>query len=163
MSTVIFLTKFDNKKETLIFVENKVTMARDIFHEVVKKALIKQDWLITADPLTLLPRKEGGISTDLGAEKVIVAEKGLTKIAVEVKSFLNPSIIHDFIKATGQYRVYSIVMKKRQLDRALYLAMPDFVYDELIEYPFVKDTIEDSSIKFILFDQHSETIVQWIE
>ena len=138
-------------------------MARDIFHEVVKKALIKQDWLITADPLTLLPRKEGGISTDLGAEKVIVAEKGLTKIAVEVKSFLNPSIIHDFIKATGQYRVYSIVMKKRQLDRILYLAMPDFVYDELIEYPFVRDTIEDCSIKFILFDQHSETIVQWIE
>ena len=33
----------------------------------------------------------------------------------------------------------------------------------VIEYPFVKDTIEDSSIKFILFDQHSETIVQWIE
>ena len=92
-------------------------MAKDIFHELVKKALIKQDWIITADPLTLLPRKEGGISTDLGAEKVIVAEKGLTKIAVEVKSFLNPSIIHDFIKATGQYRVYSVVMKKRQLDR----------------------------------------------
>jgi XisH protein len=111
----------------------------------------------------LLPRSEGGISTDLGAEKVIVAEKGLTKIAVEVKSFINPSIIHDFIRATGQFRVYSIVMKKRQIDRILYLAMPDFVYYELIEFPFVKDTIEDSSIKFILFDPNSQTIVEWIE
>ena len=138
-------------------------MARDIFHDLVKRALIKQGWHITDDPLTLLPKKEGGISTDLGAEKVIIAEKGVTKIAVEVKSFLNPSIIHDFIKATGQYRVYSVVLKKRQVERILYLAMPDFVYDELIEYLFVRDTIEDSTIKFILFNQDSETIVEWIE
>jgi XisH protein len=64
-------------------------MARDIFHDLVKEALIADGWLITDDPLTLLTRIEGGISTDLGAEKIIVAEKGVTRIAVEVKSFLN--------------------------------------------------------------------------
>lgn len=76
-------------------------MARDIFHEVVKEALIKDGWTITDDPLTLLNRVEGGLMTDLGAEKIIAAEKGLIKIAVEVKSFLNPSIVHDFLLATG--------------------------------------------------------------
>ena len=64
-------------------------MAKDVFHDIVKEALIKDGWLVTHDPLTLLTRAEGGISTDLGAEKVIVAERGLTKIAVEVKSFIN--------------------------------------------------------------------------
>ena len=50
-------------------------MARDLFHNIVKEALIKDGWTITDDPLTLLSREEGGISTDMGAEKVIVAEK----------------------------------------------------------------------------------------
>ena len=68
-------------------------MARDAFHDIVKEALIKDGWLITDDPLTLLNRAEGGISTDLGAEKVIVAEKGLTRIAVEVKRLYQS--IHD--------------------------------------------------------------------
>ncbi|NJN35150.1 MAG: hypothetical protein HC817_13750, partial [Saprospiraceae bacterium] len=57
-------------------------MAKDIFHEIVKEALIKDGWTITDDPLTLLTKPEGGISTDLGAEKIIVAEKDLIKIAV---------------------------------------------------------------------------------
>ena len=39
-------------------------MARDLFHDIVKEALIKDGWTITNDPLTLLNREEGGISTD---------------------------------------------------------------------------------------------------
>lgn len=60
-------------------------MARDIYHYEVKEALIKDGWTITNDPLVLLGKNEGGLQTDLGAEKIITAEKGLTKIAVEVK------------------------------------------------------------------------------
>ncbi len=81
-------------------------MAKDIFHNNVKEALIKDGWTITHDPLRLLKREEGGLETDLGAEKLIVAEKGLTKIAVEVKSFQNPSPINDFHTAFGQYQTY---------------------------------------------------------
>jgi XisH protein len=29
-------------------------MARDVFHEIVKEALIKDGWIVTHDPLTLL-------------------------------------------------------------------------------------------------------------
>ena len=62
-------------------------MARDIFHNIVKEALIKDGWTVTDDPLVLLSKVDGGLETDLGAEKMLIAEKGLTKIAVEVKSF----------------------------------------------------------------------------
>jgi XisH protein len=138
-------------------------MAKDIFHEIVKEALIKEGWLVTDDPLTLLSRAEGGIATDLGAEKIIVAEKGLTKIAVEVKSFLNPSVIHDFLRASGQYNGYNIVIKRKQLNRILYLAMPVFAYEKLISYDFVQAIIENVTIKFILFDEHEKIIISWKE
>jgi XisH protein len=138
-------------------------MARDLFHDIVKEALIKEGWTITDDPLTLLNREEGGISTDLGAEKILVAEKGLTKIAVEIKSFLNPSMIHDFLRASGQFNGYNIVIKKKQMNRILYLAMPIFAYDKLITYEFIKDIIEEVHIKFILFDEQEKIIVSWIE
>jgi hypothetical protein len=138
-------------------------MAKDTFHEIVKEALIKDGWLVTDDPLTLLSRAEGGISTDLGAEKIIVAEKGLTKIAVEVKSFLNPSMIHDFLRASGQYNGYNIVIKRKQINRILYLAMPIFAYEKLISYEFIQDIVEDVTIKFILFDEKEKIIIAWKE
>ena len=65
-------------------------MAKDIYHNTVRKALEKDGWTITHDPLTL---KIGGRSTyvDLGAEKLFAAEKDDQQIAVEVKSFIAPS------------------------------------------------------------------------
>lgn len=51
-------------------------MAKDIFHENVKEALIKEGWIITDDPLTLLNRLEGGLMTDWGAEKLLQPKKG---------------------------------------------------------------------------------------
>jgi hypothetical protein len=54
----------------------------------VKEGLIKDGWTVTDDPLTLLSREEGGISTDLGAEKIIVAERGLTKSLLKLKVLL---------------------------------------------------------------------------
>ena len=127
-------------------------MARDIFHNIVKEALIKDGWTITHDPLTLLPRKEGGVQTDLGAEKIIIADKGLTKIAVEVKSFLNPSPINDFHEAFGQYMIYLDVLEMTKIERIMYLAMPFEVYNYLITKPYLQYVKQKHKIKFILFD-----------
>ncbi len=62
-------------------------MARDLFHDAVKKALIKDGWQITNDPFFL---KVGGVEfyVDIGAEKLIAAERNNEKIAVEIKSCL---------------------------------------------------------------------------
>ena len=138
-------------------------MAKDIFHDLVKEALIKDGWNVTDDPLTLLNKIEGGISTDLGAEKIIVAEKGLTKIAVEVKSFINPSMIHDFLRARGQYFGYNVVIKRKKIDRILYIAMPSYAYKKLIKYEFIQAIVEEMAIKFILFDEKERIITAWKE
>ena len=94
---------------------------------------------------------------------MLVAEKGLTRIAVEVKSFLNPSLIHDFLRASGQYNGYNIVIKRKNIDRILYLAMPFYTYEKLISYEFIQYIIEDTTIKIILFDHKEKVIVAWKE
>jgi hypothetical protein len=67
-------------------------MARDVFHNNVKEALIKAGWKITADPLTF---KIGTvqIQIDLGAERLIAAERETEKIAIEIKTFGSASFI----------------------------------------------------------------------
>ncbi|MGB3137098.1 MAG: element excision factor XisH family protein [Nodosilinea sp.] len=47
--------------------------ARDLFHDVVKTALQKEDWQITHDPYAL-STDSFDLAIDLGAEKVIAAQ-----------------------------------------------------------------------------------------
>ena len=47
--------------------------AKDLYHEAVKNALIKDGWTITHDPLTL-KIGESRLFMDLGAEQMIGAE-----------------------------------------------------------------------------------------
>ncbi len=68
--------------------------AKDIFHDNCKNALIKDGWTITDDPLSL-KIGERDLFVDLGAEKLLVAEKADKKIAVEIKSFVNRSEMRD--------------------------------------------------------------------
>ena len=138
-------------------------MAKDAYHENVKTALIKDGWTITHDPLTLLSKAEGGLETDLGAEKMITAEKGLTKVAIEVKSFLQPSLINEFNKATGQYVSYEEALEMLNNDRILYLAIPDEVYTKLVSKIITQRVIKRLQIKILLFNPESKTVVSWIE
>ncbi len=55
--------------------------AKDIFHNAVKNALIKEGWTITDNPL-YLEYGEVDLYVDLGAEKLIATEKYHQKIAV---------------------------------------------------------------------------------
>ncbi len=60
--------------------------ARDLFHEAVKNALQKENWIVTDDPLKI-EFEEVTFKIDLGAERLIAAERAGEKIAVEIKSF----------------------------------------------------------------------------
>jgi len=74
--------------------------AKDIYHDTVKRVLIKDGWKITAENLHL---PWGGRDTfvDIAAEKIFIAEKEGRKIAVEVKSFIGKSDISELEKAVG--------------------------------------------------------------
>lgn len=96
--------------------------AKDIFHDIVITALQKDGWIITDDPLRL---KWGlrELFIDLGAKKLIAAQKGETKIAVEIKSFLGKSPINELENALGQYILYRNILEETERERLIYLAV----------------------------------------
>jgi hypothetical protein len=96
--------------------------AKDRFHDSVKVALQKDGWIITHDPLTL----EIGLRQvyiDLGAEKLIAAQKDNREIAIEVKTFAGASSITEFHLAVGQFLNYRSILRRQQPNRLLYLAV----------------------------------------
>ncbi len=137
-------------------------MAKDIYHENVKTALTKDDWLITHDPL-FIQLGEVDVYVDLGAEKVIGAEKEGHKIAVEVKSFLRPSVISEFHTALGQYINYREALKIEQPDRTLYLAVPTDVYKDFFTRQFIQTVLTNQRIKLVVYDIQGEVITTWVD
>lgn len=135
--------------------------AKDTFHNLIKLALQKDDWTITHDPLTL----EIGlrqIYIDLGAEKLIGAEKDNQKIAVEVKSFTGASSITEFHLAVGQFLNYRSVLRRQQPNRILYLAVPTEIYSSFFKEELPQLSIEDYHINLVIFDPETAEILQWI-
>jgi hypothetical protein len=135
--------------------------AKDIYHDTVKRALIKDGWTITHDPLRLQWGTKD-MYVDLGAERLVAAEKAGRKIAVEVKSFIGPSEIEDLKDALGQFVLYRAVMSKTEPDRELYIAVRDAIYTELFEEPVGKLLMETEQIGLAVFDPEKEVIVKWI-
>lgn len=135
--------------------------AKDIYHDCVKQALIKDGWLITNDPLSLKIGKKD-IFIDLAAEKLLIAEKQNQKIAVEIKSFVSLSEIEDLKNALGQYVLYDKIIKHQFLDFILYLAVREAIFNRLFTEEIGKILLEDHTLKLIIFDPEKEVITQWI-
>ncbi|MEG3897500.1 MULTISPECIES: element excision factor XisH family protein [unclassified Microcoleus] len=136
--------------------------AKDIYHNTVITALEKDGWTITNDPL---PLEIGGrsLSVDLGAEKLFAAEKQGRKIAVEVKSFLAASPVHDLEEALGQYIVYEDILEFSEPERNIYLAVREEVYLDIFSEPIGQLLLRKKRLKLIVFDSSKEIIVRWID
>ncbi len=135
--------------------------AKDIYHHTVKKALEKNGWTITDDPLTLkIGRRSAMI--DLGAEKLIAAELDNLKIAVEIKSFLNPSPLTDLENALGQFILYSKILNLQEPERRLYLAINKPVLEDIFAEQIGQLILETTDLKLLVFDSTTEDIVRWI-
>ncbi len=135
--------------------------AKDIYHDTVKNALIKDGWTITAENLYL---PWGGTETyiDIAAEKVFIAEKEGRKIAVEVKSFIGKSSLTELEKAVGQFIIYRLAMRKEEPNRELFLAVGERIYNKLFVNADVIELIETENLKVLVFDEVKEVIARWI-
>jgi XisH protein len=137
------------------------TTAKDKIHAPFKEALIQDGWLIT-DELYI---KVGNLTVfvDLGAEPVLGAEKDGERIAIEVKTFSNPSFMTALYEAVGKYAVYRKALELDESDRILYLAMPEDVYDRSSKEVLFIGSLDDGKINLILFDTTIEKITRWIK
>ena len=133
----------------------------DTFHDIVKKALIRDNWKITHDPF-FIRYGETDFYIDLGAEKIVAAEKEGKKIAVEIKSFLNDSITYEFHTALGQFMNYRYILEESEPDRILYLAVPSHIYNSFFKTHFGQMVIRKSAIRIISYNSEKEEIEEWI-
>ncbi|MGK7896696.1 MAG: XisH family protein [Xenococcus sp. (in: cyanobacteria)] len=135
--------------------------AKDIYHDNVRKALEKENWIITDDPLKLTwGRRE--FFVDLGAKQLIAAQKGELKIAVEIKSFTGISQATELEKALGQYILYRNILEENEPERLLYLAIIEDIFKEIFSEPIGNLVIKKNQIKLLVVDEESEVITQWI-
>jgi hypothetical protein len=135
--------------------------ALDKVHEAVRNALIKDGWTITHNPLTLKP---GGTNlfVDLGAEKLLAAEKGTRKIAVEIKTFGRASLVAELQQAIGQFGMYEDVLAQMEPERVLYLAVPQTALDSIFQDELGKLMLKNRLPRVIGVSTDDEEIVRWI-
>lgn len=135
--------------------------AKDIYHNEVKNALIKDGWTITDDPY-FIKYEDTELYADLAAEKPIAAERQGQKIVVEIKSFVGKSLMYDFHNALGQYIVYRKLIQLTEPEYKLYLAVDDVVYDNFFQRKSVQAVINENHLLLIVVNTEKEEIRQWI-
>lgn len=63
--------------------------ARDMHHDLVRHLLEEERWTITHDPLRVFWEGKS-LFVDLGAERMLAAQRNNERIAVEVKWLITP-------------------------------------------------------------------------
>jgi hypothetical protein len=139
--------------------------ARDFIHDAVVAALIKDGWEITHDPL-VAQIGDDVLFIDVGAEMqseaVVAAERDNERIAVEIKTFGGRSKTTDFERAVGQFVLYNLVLRRRDPQRSLFLAVPFHVWDGLSIRALVRAAVAEVPLSLIVVDCVNEEIVEWI-
>jgi hypothetical protein len=136
--------------------------AKDVYHDAVRFALIKDGWEILTEDYTL---EYGGdrLYVDIAAEKSLAAQKQGRKILVEVKSFLGRSFVNDLEQAVGQYVVYRDIVVETALDFELYLAITQGTYKSYFQRQLAQMIINRNQVKLLIVEAENEEIVQWID
>jgi hypothetical protein len=136
--------------------------AKDLYHNAVRFALVKDGWDILTDDYTL---EYGGdrVYVDIAAEKSIVAERKGRRILVEVKSFLGRSFVNDLEQAVGQYVVYRDILIETGSDFELYLAVTQATYQGKFQRQLAKMIVNRNQVKVLVVDAIEEEVTQWIE
>ena len=136
-------------------------LAKDIYHNAVKTALVKDGWTIVADPYKIR-YEDAELFADLAAEKPIAAERDGETIVVVVKSFLGASPMQDFHQALGQYILYRDLISLTEPKYYLYLAIKESTYKNLFLLSFSKAVVEENQLKLLVMNMEKEEILLWI-
>ncbi len=136
---------------------------RDDFHYPVRRALEKDGWTITHDPLALYLCNIR-LKADVGAVRYLAARRTDREIAVEIKDFSGDSLTNELQKMMGQMLLYQWALDEANPERKLFLAISAAVYDDHIrdQASLFSVIIERLNISLLVVDEQQEVILQWI-
>jgi hypothetical protein len=135
--------------------------AKDIYHDAVKNALIKDGWTITADPYPI-KYAEVKLFADLAGDKTLAASRQERQIVIEIKSFLSRSPMRDFETALGQYLIYKALLAIDHPEKQLYLAIGQTIYEDFFQQIAIKYILEKYNVSLLIVDLQKEEIITWI-
>jgi hypothetical protein len=134
---------------------------KDTYHDTVVKALTDDGWTVTDDPLRISYGLRN-VYVDLGAERLLGAEKKERKIAVEIKSFTGESDVQELAEAAGKCSMYRNLLNETDPGRVLWLAVPSYAYDGIFREPLGQLMINRERFEIIVFDEIRERVREWI-
>ncbi|MCB0063798.1 MAG: XisH family protein [Caldilineaceae bacterium] len=136
--------------------------AKDLIHDAVCNALENDGWTITHEHMKV-EFEDAFIYVDLGAERMVIAQRANEKIAVEVKSFLGKSAIQDIEDALGQFVVYRIFLRKVQPERHLFLCVSHITFDTIFSSKAIQILIDELNVSLLVVNVETEEVDQWIK
>ncbi|MGD1902749.1 MAG: element excision factor XisH family protein [Geitlerinemataceae cyanobacterium] len=132
---------------------------RDLYHDTVRNALIKDGWTIARDPF-MLGDPTFRVYADLCVAKTVDTDEQIT-LTIEVKVFGAASHVTELEKAVGQYALYRSILKHEDSPIQTYLAIPTKIYQTFFQHYIVQNLIQDEQIRLLIFNPDTETIEQW--
>jgi XisH protein len=134
---------------------------KDVIHNAVRNALIKDGWTIVADPYTITYLRSQ-LYADLCAERD--EQEGAKRvIVVEVKSFRGSSALHDFHAALGQYVAYRDLLAEIGQPFQVYLAMSQEAYRSVFGRDAVQVIARREHLLLLVVDTTEEVVAKWID
>ncbi len=135
-------------------------MAKDLYHDAVKTALMKEGWMIIDENYQLKPDPKLTFYVDVQAEKFVLAKKKTQVILVEVKSFISQSNTYELHSSIGQYLVYKTALEYLKFDKEIFLAVPISIYKSLFQRSFMQFLIEKYELKLLPFHPIKKEIIR---
>jgi len=134
---------------------------KDTYHDQFRRALEKDGWRVTHDPFYLRVDTKS-VYIDLAAEKnEDETSNGPLKIAAEIKNFISLNDMSELEKALGQYMMYEAAPDISTETRELFLAIPDFFYEEITMTKLYSSVIDNLKVKIVVFSVEEEIITKW--
>ena len=129
--------------------------AKDRHHDTVKRALIKDGWIIDDEQVAFI-----------GSERQIVIDLQISKegqgiILVEVKGF-QPSMVEALANAIGKMLIYRYILNELTQNIPVWLAVPEFAYQSILTEDMGLTMRRQLGMDLVVFSLEREEIVQWI-
>lgn len=135
--------------------------AKDLIHDAVRTALEKDKWAITHEHMKI-EFEDAYVNVDLGAEKLLVAERAHEKIAVEVKSFIGRSAIQDIEEALGQFVVYRIFLRRVEPERHLFVGISHTTFDTIFQSKAIQVLVEELNVSLVVVNTDIKEVLLWM-
>ncbi len=119
----------------------------------------KAGWTITDDPFVINVGTTD-LQIDLGTERLLAAEQGNERIAVEIKVFGNISLVQAFHTAVGQYMNYRVNLEEYHPERQLFLAVPKSIFETFFASELAIRSVKRLQIRLLIFDPETE-VISW--